>query len=152
MHFSFLGVHCQDVKQSVLNNLRVRKRELACVIWLALLALLIGSRDVLHAADQINSRTGLVVYSDLNFIELEGEFVGLQIAIVPYRDGQKILWRSAGPFLNPPLLLNVVKVGDEISVVVPEEDPYKGRWKLNVKNNIMYAVGPEGQKYSLKRI
>src|SRR6185437_14848451 len=42
-----------------------------------------------QAADEGNGAAGLVVYSDMNFIELEREFVGLQVVLVPYYDGAK---------------------------------------------------------------
>jgi hypothetical protein len=49
----------------------------------------------------------------MGFIEDEGEYSGLQVVLVPYYDGektkQKILWRSAGPFLNTPLLLDIIE-------------------------------------------
>jgi hypothetical protein len=92
------------------------------------------------------------VYSAMNFIENEREFVGLQVAVIPYRDGQKLLWRSAGPFLNVPLLLDVVLVGDTLKVVVPDGDEDAGVWNFSLKGNVLYAVGPKGLKYSLKKI
>ena len=116
------------------------------------MAFLLLSDNVVWAADERNSPAGLAVYSDINFIENEREFVGLQVAIVPYRDGQKLLWRSAGPFLNAPLLLEVTKVGDVLRVVVPDGDDDAGVWNFTHRGNVLYAVGPKGQKYNLKKI
>jgi hypothetical protein len=121
-------------------------------LFVALLAFLLLGENAVRAADEGNSPAGLTVYSDLNFIETEREFVGLQVAIVPFHDGQKLLWRSAGPFLNTPLLLDVVMVGNALRVVVPDEDDDAGVWNLSLKGNVLYAVGPKGLKYSLKRI
>ena len=115
-------------------------------------AFLLLSVDIVRAADEVNSPAGLAVYSDLNFIEKEREFAGLQVAIVPYRDGQKLLWRSAGPFLNAPLLLDVAKVGNSLRVVVPDGNDDAGVWNFSPKGNVLNAVGPRGQKYSLKKI
>jgi hypothetical protein len=122
------------------------------VFGLVFAGLLLGSGNAVRAGDETNSPAGLAIYSDINFIEVEGEFVGLQVGIVPYRDGQKVLWRSAGSFLNPPLLLDIAKLGNTLKVVVPDGDPFTGVWKLNLKGNFLYAVGPDGQKYNLKRI
>lgn len=110
-----------------------------------------------RAADQVNSQAGLVVYSDMNYIELEGEFSGLQIALVPYNDGQrshrKVLWRSGGPFLNSPLLLDPVEEGKILKIQVPEGDPLAGAWTLTLKGNVIDAVAAGGNlKYSLKKI
>jgi hypothetical protein len=120
-----------------------------CVVLLTFLSL---GENVARSADERNSPAGLVVYSDLNFIENEREFAGLQITIVPYRDGQKLLWRSAGPFLNAPLLLDVVSVGKTLRVVVPDGDDDAGVWNFSLKDNLLYAVGPGGRKYSLRKI
>lgn len=120
---------------------------LSCAIVFALLAWSGPGR----AQDESNSPAGLAVYSDLNFIQQEGEFVGLQIAIVPDHEGQKILWRSAGPFISPAVLLDVVKTGDVLKVVVPDSDLYRGVWRLTLKSNVVYADGPNG-KFVLKRI
>jgi len=108
--------------------------------------------NVVRAADERNSPAALAVYSDLNFIENEREFVGLQVAIVPYRDGQKLLWRSAGPFLNAPLLLDIAKMRDTLRVVIPDGNDDAGIWNFTLKGNVLYAVGPRGQKYNLKKI
>lgn len=141
-----------DRKSTTIGMLRTRGELLLRVFCITLMVFQLGRGGSAQAADERNSPAGLVVYSDLNFIELEREFVGLQVAIVPDSEGQKVLWRSAGPFLNAPLLLDAVKIGNALQVVVPDGDRYKGIWKLEVKGNTMYAVGPEGQKYGLKRI
>jgi hypothetical protein len=115
-------------------------------------AFLLFAASISQAADQGNVPAGLAVYSDMNYIELEGEYVGLQIAVVPYQGGQKVLWRSAGPFIDAPLLLDVTKVGKTFKVVVPEGHDTSGEWKLTSKGNVIDAVGPGDLKYSLKKI
>jgi hypothetical protein len=109
-----------------------------------------------HAADEGNSAARLTIYSDMNFIENEGEFSGLQIVLVPYYDGEKsrrkILWRSAGPFLKPPLLLEAVQEGKSFKVLVPQESDDAGAWTLTLRGNVFDAAGPGGLKYSLKKI
>lgn len=123
----------------------------------ALVVSLVLEHHVARAADQGNSPAGLVVYSDINYIELEGEFSGLQVALVPYHDGEKshrkVLWRSAGPFLNPPLLLDTIEEGKTLKILVPQGDDLAGAWTLNLKGNVIDAVGPGGHlKYTLKKI
>jgi hypothetical protein len=100
------------------------------VAHFVLVALLLVPEQAARAADKTNSGAGLAVYSDMNFIELEGEFSGLQIVLVQYIDGdkrrQKVLWRSAAPFLNAPLLLDAAQNGNVLKVVVPEGNDYAG--------------------------
>jgi hypothetical protein len=118
--------------------------------------LLITLEPTAGAADKTNSGAGLAVYSDMNFIELEGEFSGLQIVLVQYIDGdkrrQKVLWRSAAPFLNAPLLLDAVENGNVLKVVVPQGNDHAGAWTLTLRDKVIDAVGPNDMKYSLKRI
>jgi hypothetical protein len=129
-----------------------RKSSLLALIAMGFL--LICGNDA-WASDEVNSAAGLAIYSDINFIEMEGEFVGLQVVLVPYNDGKsrvKMLWRSAGPFLNPPLLLDVDQQAKIFKVVVPAGQDDAGAWTLTLKGNILYAVGPGSLKYNLKRI
>jgi hypothetical protein len=100
---------------------------------------------------------GLAVYSDMNYIESEGELSGLQVTLVPYYDGEKshykVLWRSAGPFLNSPLLLDAIEEGKTLKILVPQGDDLAGAWTLMLRGNVIDAVGPGGHlKYSLKKI
>ena len=117
--------------------------------------LLLGG-SIVAASDEANSAAGLGVYSDINFIETEREFVGLQVVLVPYNSGEKarlrMLWRSAGPFLDSPLLLNADQQGNIFKVVVPAGRDDAGPWTLTLKGNMLYAVGPGSLKYNLKRI
>ena len=93
----------------------------------------------------------------MNYIELEAEFSGLQIALVPYYDGKrshrKVLFRSAGPFLESPLLLDAIEEGKTLKIMVPQGNELAGPWTLTMKGNVIDAVGPGGHlKYSLKKI
>jgi hypothetical protein len=108
--------------------------------------------SVSNASDQGNISAGLAVYSDLSFIESEREYAGLQVSIVPYHGGQKILWRSAGPFLDEPILLDAVKDGSVFKVVVPEDNDLSGYWNLILDGDVINAAGPRGLKYKLKKI
>jgi hypothetical protein len=123
---------------------------------LALMGFLLICGNIAQAGDEGNSAAGLAVYSDMNFIELEREFAGLQVVLVPYYDGeksrQKILWRSAGPFLNTPLLLDADQDGKTFKVVVPNGHDDAGNWTLSLRGNVLLAVGPGSSMYSLKRI
>ena len=122
----------------------------------AVVAVLLICGNSARAGDERNSAAGLAVYSDMNFIEAEGEFAGLQVVLVPYYDGEKsrrkILWRSAGPFLRTPLLLDADQDGKTLKVVVPEGHDHAGSWTLSTQGNVLNAVGPGSRKYSLKRI
>ena len=132
---------------------RVRHRADRVVIVMALL-LMCG--NTAWGSDQANSPAGLAIYSGMGFIEDEGEYSGLQVVLVPYYDGektqQKILWRSAGPFLNTPLLLDIIEDGKSLRVVVPEGHDDAGAWTLTLKGNVLYASGPGSLKYGLKKI
>ena len=137
--------------------MNVSPKQFTTILTAALISSLMPGHQAARAADQVNSPAGLAVYSDMNFIELEGEFSGLQIALVPYFEGEKshrkVLWRSAGPFLNAPLLLDATEDGKTLKILVPEGSDLAGAWTLTLKGNVMDAVGPGGQlKYSLKKI
>jgi hypothetical protein len=123
---------------------------------LAVVGFLLTCSNCAKASDEVNSAAGLAVYSDINFIELEGEFVGLQVVLVPYNGGAKsrlkMLWRSAGPFLNPPLLLDVDQNGKTFKIVVPAGQEDAGAWTLSLKGNVLYAAGPGSSKYTLKKV
>jgi hypothetical protein len=128
----------------------------ALSIILAVMAFPLSERAA-RAADEGNVAAGLAVYSDMNFIEDEREYVGLQIALIPFnKDGKptryKVLWRAAGPFLNTPLLLDAVQKGKSLTVVVPDGNETSGTWTLTLKGNVYDAVGPGSLKYTLKKI
>jgi hypothetical protein len=136
---------------------RVSPKQVAARLIAALIVSLMLGHHPVRAADQGNSPAGLVVYSDMNYIELEGEFSGLQVALVPYYDGakshHKVLWRSAGPFLNSPMLLDAIEEGKTLKILVPQGDDLAGAWTLTLKGAVIEAVGPGGHlKYSLKKI
>lgn len=129
-----------------------KKTFLSCVLFLSLFSF----SGALLAADKGNVSAELEVYSAVNFIEDEGEFSGIQIVVVPYVEGhvrkQKVLWRSAGPFLEPPLLLDVVAAGKGLRVVVPDGNGFSGTWNLSLRGNSMIADGPNGQVFTLKKL
>jgi len=138
------------------RKVRVSQNQLAAGLTAALIASLLLGDYPARAADQGNSSAGLVVYSDMNYVEQEGEFSGLQVALVPYYDGekshQKVLFRSAGPFLNSPLLLDAIEKGRTLTVLVPQGNELAGAWTLTLNGNVIDAVGPGGLKYTLKKI
>lgn len=119
------------------------------------LALLLGALSlprIAHSADRANIAAGFVLYSGMNFIELEREFVGLQIALISYDGGQRVLWRSAGPFLRQPILLLATATGKDLTIVVPDGDLYPGKWRLSLQGNLMTATGPNEVTFKLKRL
>lgn len=111
---------------------------------------------VLASADERHSYAGLSVYSDLNFVAIEGEYYGLQIIIVPYVQGvdrrEKLLWRSAGGRLDEPLLLDVTRVGNTLKVHVPKENDFSGEWTLMFKGRALHASGPRGFQFDLLKL
>jgi hypothetical protein len=127
-----------------------------CSVIVVGLVIFLSAATEFAEADERYSYGGLAIFSDLALNATEGEFYGLQIAIVPYDSsggvGQKVLWRSAGGKLDAPLLLDAIKVGDTFKVHVPEENDSAGDWTLSVKGNFMAAVGPRGLKFNLKRL
>jgi hypothetical protein len=85
----------------------------------------------------------------LNFVPEEGEFVGQQIVIIPYADGdKKILWRIANAVFDPPLLLDAVKQGDLLKVKHPEF----GDWTFQLKGAFLEGVSSKGVKIRLKQV
>lgn len=95
---------------------------------------------------------GMRVYSQMNYTPSEGEFYGLQVAIVPYSKGQKILWRSGSGRLDEPLLLDAVGNGDVLKVVVPEENDQFGEWTLSQDGKVIHARGPRDLHFDLREI
>jgi hypothetical protein len=138
------------------RKVQVSQKQFAISLTVGLIASLPLWHHGARAADEGNSSAGLAVYSDMNYIELEGEFSGLQVVLVPYYDGEKgrrkVLWRSAGPFLDPPLLLDAVQEGKTLKVLVPREKGEAEAWTLTLKGNVFDAVGPGGLKFRLKKI
>lgn len=123
----------------------------------------------LLAADKADVRggsnvpAGIEVYSDMNFIEDESEFYGIQIVLVTYLDDekrevkQKVLWRSAGPFLDAPLLLDAIVVGKDLKVVVPDgygDIGTSGAWILSLRGDSIIATRPKGggRGFTLKKL
>jgi hypothetical protein len=84
----------------------------------------------------------LRIYSDIVFINEEGDWDGLAATLVPYSDGIKVLWRSAGPFVYPATLLNAVADGEFLVIEVPPEYAgyASGTCYLLQKGNTLTAV------------
>ena len=61
--------------------MRVYPKQFATRITAALIVSLMLGYQAARAADQRNSPAGLVVYSDMNYIESEGELSGLQVTL-----------------------------------------------------------------------
>jgi hypothetical protein len=90
-------------------------------------------------------------YTALNFIKDEGEWCCLAVTLVPYsqfRDtdgsypstGIKVLWRPAGPWVDPPVLLDAVSDGEFLVIEVPPEYEGNGTWRLIEKGNSLTAI------------
>jgi hypothetical protein len=118
-------------------------------IWLILTALTLMAFGA-HAAE-IDQKAGLRVYTAMNFVPEEREFYGLQIIVIPYSEGTKILWRSGEGRLVAPLLLDVTRVGQSWRVVVPETGDH-GVWELSIQNGVMHAAGPRDLHFDLQEL
>jgi hypothetical protein len=85
----------------------------------------------------------------MNYIEEEGEHSGLQVIIVPYTGGYKLIWRSGEGRLIEPLLLDATKRGQTFHVRVPNSEDDSGDWVLSLDRNLIHAVGPRGLHFDL---
>lgn len=121
------------------------------ILALAILMLIVTS-TASHAANNDELTIGLRIYSGMNFVKAEGEYYGLQIVVVPYFRGQKILWRSGSGHLESPLLLDVVREGKKMKVVVPEGDDNFGEWILSQDGKILHAQGPRDLHFDLREV
>jgi hypothetical protein len=87
----------------------------------------------------------------MQFSASEGERYGLQVIIVPFSGGEKILWSSGTGRLEEPLLLDVRREGDEIHVVIPRERDDWGEWMLVLRGSVIVAHGPRGLLFHLEK-
>ena len=120
----------------------------------AILALFIVLSSVASGnARQVNDpAAGLWAYSHLELNELEGEYNGLQVVIVPYDGGISVLWRSANGSFDKPLLLDARRNANTLTVVVPQSNQLSGTWTLAVQEKSMVAEGPRGLHFKLSRL
>jgi hypothetical protein len=98
-------------------------------------------------------------YTALSFDNGQGTWCCLALAVVPYHErGDEIehnrvqvLWRRAGPRVDPPLLLEAVREGDFLVVEVPPEAADGGTWRLHETPSLITAYSPSGHVYKLRR-
>jgi hypothetical protein len=97
-------------------------------------------------------------YSDLTFNKYSGDWNGLAVTLIPYNAPQttgewhiKVLWRSTGPEVKPPVLLDAVPDGEFLVIEVPTYEG-SGTWKLLEKGNTLTAYNvATGNVHKLKR-
>lgn len=123
---------------------------LRIAVW-TVISLIFGGAASMAAAEK-GGPVGLEVYSALNYTEEAGEFYGSQVTIVPYTGGKKILWREAGPRIEPPLLLDLVYEGKTMKFKVLESSDSFGEWVLIPKKGGMILRGPRGLTFDLKAV
>ena len=75
---------------------------------------------------------------------------------MPYKSNygarkEKVLWRSGNGNLDTPLLLDAMRDGDQLTLIVPDENPEHGRWLLKLKRDGLSAEGPHGLHHELKK-
>jgi len=109
------------------------------------------------AASWRGTNEGMSFYSDMGFIEEEGEYSGHQIIIMPYNPYHdslkyKVLWRSGNGYLSEPLLLDGVVQDDTITIIIPSGNEESGKWKLRIKGDDLLAEGPPGHSYTLHNV
>jgi hypothetical protein len=90
-------------------------------------------------------------YSGIGFTKDEGETYGLAISFVPYSGGEKVLWRMAAGRLETPLLLNTIRRGSSITLVVPPGHEGAGLWKIVEEKNTAIARGPNDLVFKMNR-
>lgn len=106
----------------------------------------------------IRNDQGMLLYSNMGFIEEEGEYSGLEVAIIFYNPQYgsfqyKVLWRSGSGYLDTPLLLNaVVQQDSTLKITVPRGYDEAGEWILTIAENSLFAKGPLGHSYELKKV
>jgi hypothetical protein len=88
----------------------------------------------------------------MGVIEQEGEHYGVQIFVIDYYQGRKILWRSAAPRLGEPALLDVREDGAVMTVSVPADDEFAGVWTLTPHGKTLHAQGPGRDQFDLKEL
>jgi|GEM_PF-6833008 len=106
--------------------------------------------------EQQDNLAGLEIYSDMVLIAEEGEYEGWQIIIVPFnlhyqKFREKLLWRSGNGSLEMPLLLEGVREGNTIKIIIPEGYDEHGEWILTMKGNTISVQGPRGLHHELKK-
>jgi hypothetical protein len=103
-----------------------------------------------YAKDSTTNITGIRLYSSMSFVKTEGEFYGLEIVLVPYSRGLKVLWRSGSGRLDPPLLLDAIQETNQVKVIVPETNDLFGEWTLSQNGRLLHAKGPRDLHFDLK--
>lgn len=104
------------------------------------------------SADQANSVAGAEVYSAMSLIAEEGEFYGVQIILIPFGNGNKVLWREGDGQLAPPILLDPVRTKEGFCVTVPDAYQQFGVWNLKVDGSMIHADGPRSLHFDLKKL
>jgi len=113
------------------------------------LAVLLAVSSNAHAKEFENRPAGLRIYTAMNFIPAEREYYGLQIIVISYSEGTKVVWRSGEGSLDVPLLLDVAQDGHSMRVFVPETGA-RGPWELSIEGVVMHAYGPRGLHFDLQ--
>jgi hypothetical protein len=90
-------------------------------------------------------------YSNMGFNKELGETYGLEISIVPYSGGEKVLWRSAEGSLDEPILVDGLEENSEILVKVPDRSGRIVEWKIKERGS--YAtVSSLNDTFTLKSV
>jgi hypothetical protein len=121
-------------------------------IVVLVISLLIGAPAETDASSNQDVTAGIRMYAEMSFNKVEGEYYGVQVVIVPYYQGLKVLWRTASGRVNAPLLLDAVRENSIIKITVPESSDDFGEWKLSVEGNVLRAQGPRDLHFELREV
>lgn len=121
------------------------------LILLSLFTLTFECAQAKTSAKCIKNYGNIKIYSKMDYIENESEFYGIQIAIINYEKGIKVLWQSGNGKLANPLLLDSSLEGNNLNIIVPESDENHGEWTLTFNEKSIKATGPRDLKFILKK-
>src|SRR5947207_14965406 len=84
----------------------------------------------------------LSIYASMAVNELEGEYNGLEVALLFYNGRTEVLWWSANGSLEKPLLIETRRAGTALTLSVPEGNQLHGNWRLELHQHFIQADGP----------
>ncbi len=90
-------------------------------------------------------------YSSIQYSPDAGDVVGLEVILVPYTGGTRVLWRMASGRIEEPVLLSPRFEGKKILVDVPSENGPTVTWVLLLKGAVLTASSPNGDTYRLQK-
>lgn len=129
----------------------MRAISLHFLTWLG--AMLLGCAGLASAGPPSPPWKDARVYSNISYVREAGEWFGVEVVLLPLPDGTtQVLWRSAGPRIDPAVLINAEREMDpphRLVVKLPDEP---GRWVLEEKGRMLIATRSDGNVLRVRRI